>query len=242
MRITVERTMGESYLIIEEDNQENALDSISLETRMLSENRIDRLLPLLVRADGQSTRYQYPVSGMTSIRRMYEGSMMGKQDLRSFLTDLKAALVSSEAYLISTEHILLDPEYIYRDIKDNAFFFCACPIWECSLQEKLQALAEFLISVTDHSQDEAIDLSYGFYRYAVAGDYGFDRLLEEAGNKDAGKESDDMTEKMQPANVKPAVGKNAGNTSSGAFGILGFAAVFALVLCFTLCLLLLKFR
>lgn len=242
MRITVERTMGESYLVIEEENPEDALDPLFLETRMLSENRIDRLLPLLVRSTGGNTRYQYPVSGLTSIGKLYEGSMMGKQDLRSFLTDLKAALVSAEEYLISAEHILLDPEYIFRDLKDNTFLFCACPVWESSLQEKLQALAEYLITVTDHSQDEAIDLSYGFYRYAAAGDYGFDRLLEDGGTCEREKEPDDPVTKKQPAGEKQEAKISRGSASSGAFGILGFAAVFALVLCFTLCLLLLKFR
>lgn len=236
MRITVERTLGESYLLAEEDGQKDA-NELFLETQMLSENKIEGLLPMQVRTINRTTRYQYPVSGKVSLKQLYEKAEMNAEAIRKLIEGIRNAFLSADEYLLRSEHILLDPAYIFRDQTDGSVSLCACPAWEGSLQEGMQNLADYLILVTDHSQDEAIDLSYGFYRKVSAGDFYFDPLLTKEEKKEEDQESKE--EAMQPVQYETAGEKKTG---SSALGVLGFAAVFALVVCFTICLLLLKFR
>ena len=235
MRLTVERTMGESYLLAEEEGLEEQ-ENLYLETQMLTENRIEGLLPMQVRTINRTTRYQYPVSGKVPLKQLYEKAEMNADAIRQLIEGIRSAFLSAEEYLLQAEHILLDPAYIFRDQTDGRVSLCACPAWEGSLQKGMQDLADYLISVTDHSQDDAIDLSYGFYRKVSAGDFYFDPLLA----KDE-KKQEDPPKETQINSVTAQTG-DMRRSGGGALGVLGFTAVFALVVCFTICLLLLKFR
>ena len=237
MRITVERTMGESYLLAEKENAGAEQDGLFLETQMLTENRIEGLLPMQVRTVNRITRYQYPVSGKATLKQLYEKAEMNADAIRKLIEGIRKAFLSAEDYLLQAEHILLDPAYIFCDLTDGSVSLCACPVWEGSLQKGMQDLADYLISVTDHSRDDAIDLSYGFYRKVSSGDYRFDDLLA--------KEEKAKPEESVPKPVFSSVDCEPpaeNRRKSGVLSVLGFAAVFAFVVCFTMCLLLLKFR
>ena len=237
MRITVERTMGESYLLAEGENGETEQDGLFLETQMLTENRIEGLLPMQVCTVNRVTRYQYPVSGKAAIKQLYEKAEMNADAIRQLIEGIRKAFLSAEEYLLQAEHILLDPAYIFCDRTDGSVCLCACPVWEGSLQKGMQDLADYLISVTDHSRDDAIDLSYGFYRKVASGDYRFDDLLA----KEETKVQEESVREQDGSFVKCEPSAENGR-KSGALSVLGFAAVFAFVICFTICLLLLKFR
>ncbi len=231
MRITVDRALGESYLVLEEDR--STFDhGAFLETRMLTENRIDGILPMQIRNTDEMIRYQYPVSGKATLKQVYERSQIGTSSLKSLIAGVQNAFLCAQEYLLMSEHILLDPEYIFVDPKDQSIHMCICPAWNIPVADGLQTLAEYLISITDHKEDTAIDLSYGFYRKVAAKDYSFENLLTE--ERIRTEETVPVKEERTQEPVK--------RTRSAAGSILGFAAVFALIVCFTMCLLVLKFR
>lgn len=241
MRITMERTMGETYLLLEDE--EAGEEKQELETQMLTENRIDGLLRLQVRSVNGVRGYRYCVSGMASVKQLFEKTEMDAACLRNLIRGIRKAFLSAEEFLLNTEHILTDPAYIFQDLTSGEVCLCICPLWKEPLQEGLKQLAEYLISVTDHGIDEAIDLSYGFYKLAFAGDFRFDRLLEkEESKKMQTAELPDPKERAGMAADRPGEMHKEKGTPNGALTVLGFAAVFALIVCFTMCLLLLKFR
>ena len=239
MHIMVERTMGESYLCLEEENAEV---TDPLEIQMLTENRIEGLLRLQIRTVDGVIGYRYPISGMISLKQHYESTEMDDSALRDLIRGIRKALQSAEEYLLCKEHILADPSYIFRDLSNGGIFLCVCPLWDVPLQEGMQKLAEFLISVTDHGCDAAIDLSYGFYRMAFAGDYRFDKLLEKEQIQKPAEAENIASKAPDKAVVVKEIPEREKNGTNGAVRVLGLAAVFALIVCFTMCLLLLKFR
>ena len=226
MRITVERTMGESYLLLEEEDREGPKDFV--EIQMLTENCIDGLLRLQVRRENGLTKYRYLTSGMASVRQLYEKKEMDAEALRNLIGGIRKALISAEEYLLCPEHILTDPSYVFQDLTSKAVFLCLCPLWKEPLQTGMQKLAEFLISVTNHDADAAIDLSYGFYKLVFAGDYSFDRLLEQEEKKETKREEVRFGERST-GDGKEREEKQRKNSSNGALSVLGFAAIFALI-------------
>ena len=231
MRITIDRALGESYLVLEEDRASFDQGAF-LETRMLTENRISGLLPMRIGNMDETIRYQYPVSGKATIKQVYEHAEIGALALKALIEGIQNVFLSAQEYLLMPEHILLDPEYIFVDPKDRSIHMCICPAWNIPVADGLQTLSEYLISITDHKEDQAIDLSYGFYKKVAAKDYSFEGLLKEESSRE--EESVPIKEERMEEPVK--------RTRSAAGSILGFAAVFALIVCFTMCLLVLKFR
>lgn len=237
VKISVERTMRDSFLIIEEQEGTETQRDVHFETQMLSGNRIAGMLEMQVRTVDCRVRYQYPFTGKTALKQKFENEQMDADAIRIVIEGVRNAYLRAEEYLLRAEHVIVDPSCIFWDRDQNSVSFCCCPVWDVPVKKGLQELAEFMISVTDHAQEYAIDLSYGFYRKIMSGDYRFDDLPE----RKAEQKPDKVVAQEEYA-YEPVPGSCKKESGRGALGILGFAAVFALVVCFTLCLLLLKFR
>lgn len=238
---SIDRSATESYLIIEDDADAAEQNGPAFETRMLLENRMDPFLPFLVQHIDHTVKYRYPITGKMSVKQMFEKREIGENILRPLIDGIYRGLLCAEEYMLQEEHILMDPAHVYWDGTNAKVNLCLCPISNAVLQEGMQELAEFLITATDHGDHEAIDLTYGFFRMVCARDYRFGLLLhtqekaaaDEPAPLPLQEESNRENIQMQPPVVK------RGNSASG---VLGFAAAFAIIVCFTLCLLLLKFR
>lgn len=234
-RESIDRSAKETYLIIEDDADAATETGPAFETQMLLENRMDPFLPLLVQHVDHTVRYRYPVTGKTNVKQMFEKREIGADILRTLIDGIHRGLLCAEEYMLQEGHILVDPAHVYWDSANEAVFLCPCPISNAALKEGMQELAEFLITVTDHGDHAAIDLTYGFFRMVCAGDYRFDLLLHA---KEKETEEEIISREDNQTKTERTVAKRKNNAS----GVLGFAAAFAIVICFTLCLLLLKFR
>ncbi|MBO4901801.1 MAG: hypothetical protein J5518_03295 [Lachnospiraceae bacterium] len=248
LKITTDRTIDESYLVIEEqDDKEQGLqdaEGVLLETHMLTENRMASLLPLKQNYIDGRISYRYPVTGKTPLKQLYDRTGIRAEMMRNLIGSIRTAFQCAEEYLIDTGHILLDPAYIYySDQNDHGFFLCCCPLWSVPVQTGMQELAEYLITITDHSDDCAIDLAYGFYKQIMTGDLSMDRLLatERAPAEKVLPVHTEREEQDRNNRVSTVIPETP-HRKTGSLGVLGFATVFALVLCFTMCLLLLKFH
>ena len=225
----------ETYLVIEEDGEVAKLKEIRFETQMLTENRIDPFLPLLVQNTDCLVRYRYPVTGKCALLQLYEHQEIGAEQLKILIAGIQKGLLAAEEYLLSEAHILFGPDGVYCDPATGSISLCCCPLKDEPPGKGLQELAEFLISVTDHNDPAAIDLSYGFFKMVLAGDYHFAQLMEKKAKTEKTVEEPYLPE-------TPMHTETGEHTGRSAFSILGFAAAFAIIVCFTLCLLLLKFR
>lgn len=231
MRTRTERTINEAYLIIEDDKKN--MPDRDFETKMLEDNSIDGILPITVKKSEGGTAFYYSIRGKIPLSTMYEDRELRSDALKIIIGGLKFSLSRCEEYMILTDHVLLSPQYVYADSESKEIRLCVYPYSEGCLSEELNKLAEYLIAHTDHNENLAIDLAYGFYRQVTTGDYRFDDLLNLVNNKTEIKPEEERVD----AEVVP-IRRTNGNGG----GILVFLVVLIVIFCFALCVLMLYFR
>ncbi|MBR6451985.1 MAG: hypothetical protein IKS87_04710 [Lachnospiraceae bacterium] len=245
-RISVDRSMGESYLVAEEENKEReGRADVLFEVHMLTENRIDGLLPLQVRSLEGNRKYLYPLSGMVSLRQAYDRTEMRADTIAALIKGVQNALGRAEEYMLQQDHLLFDPAYVFIDPLQNRTGLCCLPLWEGSLREGLHSLAEFLIARTDHGEDAAIDLSYNFYRQVMTGDFIFeDTSGEGSGDEihadDGGMQNDG--ERSYELQAEGTGRRQEGRRSGRGLAALLTIAMIAVITCAACLFVLLKFR
>lgn len=231
MKIKTDRMINEAYLIIEDNPSKMTEDDF--ETGMLSGNAIDGLLPLLIKQSEGGFIYNYSIRGKVPLTSKYEGRELRSEALLLIIKGLKEILSRCEEYMILTDHVLLSPEYIYTDSVTGELSLCVYPYYESSLKEELGKLAEYLIAHTDHNENLAIDLSYGFYRQVMSGDYDLEKLLSITEIKTPPKPEEKCVE------VTSAPPSKTGDNGKSILILLIFLVV---TFCFALCVLMLYFR
>lgn len=255
-KIYIERTINDAYLIIEENDENCFRDrtqdlGYDFETRMLIENELIGILPLRIRQTEKGRQFMYSVRGSSPLSDKYENLTLDSKGLKMVIGGVQEGLSRLEEYMIETDHVILDPRYLFIDNTSSILKMCVYPYYEGNLREGLSKLADFIISKTNHNEDLAIDIAYGFYRQIMAGDYRFDELLEPGNEKEFGNnfqnsgtssgissknyesnnERNSLYEAKKQAHYDNSVGKSI-------LGLLIFAAV---VFCLALCFLLLYF-
>lgn len=187
-----ENNTKNSFLCIEGIGKSDKNTVDSLEINMLVQNEITGFCNLYVREEDQKQQFVYNVTGMTSLKNKYSNKEMGKDDIKNLIIAIKKAFENIEEYLLDKDHLLLEPEYIFIETVGCGIGFCYYPYSDMTLRESIRSLAEFLISVTNHSQEEAVNLSYGFYSQVSLEDYHFDRLFPDKENE--GEKSEKVPE------------------------------------------------
>ena len=259
-KIYIERTINDAYLIIEEDDENCFRDrtqdlGYDFETRMLIENELIGILPLRIRQTEKGRQFMYSVRGSSPLSDKYENLTLDSKGLKMVIGGVQEGLSRLEEYMIETDHVILDPRYLFIDNTSSILKMCVYPYYEGNLREGLSKLADFIISKTNHNEDLAIDIAYGFYRQIMAGDYRFDELVElgttqetnqkkiDNGNNSVGRiiptnttgKDEEIRLSYEPP--KPST-KQDNAVGKSILGLLVFAAV---VFCLALCFLLLYF-
>lgn len=239
MKTRIERTMRDAFLVIED----NPSEGDDFEINMLSNNIIEGLLPLMIRQMEDRQMFMYNVRGKISLKDRYENSELRSEALRRIITGVQSVLKICEEYMIRTEHVLLSPEYLFIDSDTGEVGVCVYPGNDNSLAENLRSLSEYMISKTDHSENEAIDLAYGFYRRVVSGDYRFDDITRIYTEPARQREKYETGEETKKENKKDNTAENNRRKSNNAGkSILGLLIFTIVVFCFALCVLMLYFR
>lgn len=245
MKFKTERTINDAYLIIEDDLGESAENDF--EIKMLEDNAAKGLLPLRAKSGEVGSQYYYSIRGKVSLASKYEERELRSDTLMAIINGIQEGLSRCEEYLIRTDHVILNPEFLYLDSETEALSICVFPRSESCLKEELGKLAEFLIAHTDHNENLAIDLAYGFYKQVMSGDYRFDELVADLGTdskivmKTVPKTADNWDDRV-------AIQRNNGEyrtvrkENSMGKSILILLIFLIVVFCFALCVLMLYFR
>ncbi len=245
-KITMDRTMGESYLVAEEENKEReGRADVLFEVHMLTENRIEGLLPLQVRSLEGNRKYLYPLSGMVPLQQAYDKTEMKSDTIAALIKGVRNALNRADEFMLRQDHLLFDPAYVFIDPAQNTTGLCCLPLWEGSLREGLNRLAEFVIARTDHAEDAAIDLSYRFYRQVMSGDYLFEEGLDAGAEKEMPPEDEstrrDREEPRRGQEKRPDPATRRRRSGRGLAAFLTVAMI-AVITCAACLFVLLKFR
>ncbi len=201
-----ERGLKGSYLILEEQGDEDSVVKEPFEMRMMSQNRIRGLLKQEKRTNDGRRQYVYDITSYTSLRELYNDREMHYEDVLRILGALSSERKILEDYLLSEGHLLLGPDYIFIHNENNIPIFCYYALSDKEIGDSLEELAAFFLQRTDHSDSTAVSLVYDLYRRVAAGDYAFENLLyreyeqpdDEVSNIDEKDESELCNDDWEP--------------------------------------------
>lgn len=245
MKTRIERGINDAYLIIEDDNFHGQTD---FEDKMLTDHVIDGLLPLRILKEGDRKQYMYSVRGKISVVSRFENRDIRSETLIKIIKGIHEGMKRCEEYMIQTDHVILRPQLLFIDSDLETPGICVCPFSDSDLKTELRTLADYLISKTDHNENLAIDLAYGFYRQVMSGDYRFEELVKLPASKaDQKGETESADRSAEKQNKEDRIeGNRRGNRNVERPGVgssIVILLVFLIVIfCFALCVLLLYFR
>ena len=125
--------------------------------RMITENHIEGLLRSEIRhMDGGSWLY-YEVTGLHTLRDLYEDRQMASRDLSDLVICLDELGRRLADFFVSERQLLLSPEEIYRDVETGDFFF---QIGSGERDGEAEKLLDYLITVMDHGDEDFTDRVY----------------------------------------------------------------------------------
>lgn len=130
---------------------------------ILMHNRIRRLLPCSMRQmDGEDFLY-YDISSKQPLERLYEGGMLKASELADIIREIAAVQADLGEYMLDESGLLLEEGMIFADVETKELYFAFYPGNKEAVRQ-YEGLADFFLGNTDHSQEQAVDLAYEFYR------------------------------------------------------------------------------
>ena len=125
MKINFRKDSDRQYMIISPGQEKQAFSTYRL--RMLTENRINSLLPCRkAEIDCEELLY-YDISGLTSLTDYLSSNPIRSDTLQGFLSGLLQLIEKLEDYLLCADNLILVPDYVFVSQKGKRFFFAALP-------------------------------------------------------------------------------------------------------------------
>ena len=185
MKTEFKREMNRNYMVLHPEKEIGG----SYALRMLSENRINGLLPFQEkRIDGETFLY-FNITSRQSLARMMEYRSFKAKEIRQITSDLVVTMTALERFLMDGDQLCLEPDMIYVDPDDLKANFCLLPGSGSQFEESFRKLARYILDHVDHTDGDAVVLAFALFRAGEKENLGI-RDLEKclrAGERD-GKE------------------------------------------------------
>jgi|GEM_PF-5940715 len=179
--------------------------------RMLTECQSKLFLRAVIRnMDGES-EYYYDNSNGQTLSEYAAGRELSGTDIYNLLLRIASMLQEAEKHLLSCEDVMLSPEYIFLDGGGRNARFCYYPE-KCNNIERADFidLAEYLLEVTDHGDEIATELSYGYYNQVCGGDYDPAELISKYYEEtETGEEEEQVSESEVSENLETETEKES---------------------------------
>ena len=166
-----ERSMNHNYLVLSTYQFFVDVQEESYIERMLLENQIPGLLPVISRHKEGEKQYCYEINSLQSLDRLYEKQEMSYEALQKLLTGCIRCFERLEEYLLDGSQVLLLPEYIYVHMDTKEPYFVCYPNYDGDVRKTFQKLVDYLLTKIDHKQERAVWLAYQVYRYTRNSNY-----------------------------------------------------------------------
>lgn len=174
-----ERKLKGNSLILTEERE--IYDSNSFEERMITENQIRGFIPCTLRTNDGKAQFVYDITSKQSYQMLFEEKELKGNEIRKLISGIINVRNELSEYLLSDENLILDPKYLYADPETKTPLFVFYPYYNHELKESLLQLGMFILERTNHEDDDAVSLAYGFYKYVVNENYAFEKLLYKSG-------------------------------------------------------------
>ena len=166
-----ERSMNHNYLVLSTYQFFVDVQEESYIERMLLENQIPGLLPVISRHKEGEKQYCYEINSLQSLDRIYEKQEISYEALQKLLAGCIRCFERLEEYLLDGSQVLLLPEYIYLHMDTKEPYFVCYPSYDGDVRKSFQKLVDYLLTKIDHKQEQAVWLAYQVYRYTRNSNY-----------------------------------------------------------------------
>lgn len=160
-----------NYLIIANNG---ALPGSEYQLKMITENRIKGLLPCQERHINGELLLYYEITSRQSFFHIYNEKRLGIKELHNFFVQLKLVNDVLQKYLLYGNGLMLQPEYIFQNVETGEYSFLYYPDSE---EISFQLLMEFIISIVDNEDEEAVETVYKIADLAHTDQFAMDEIL-----------------------------------------------------------------
>ncbi len=160
----VKKDWIQKVLVITNEDNKKCKISPGYRRRMLTDNRIDHLLPIQIVRMDQKEYWQYMVGERTNLQDYIQDCNMKKPELECLLNSIYGVLENMEQYLLNVNSLLLQPQFIYKEVYRNSFSFCCYPYEERELSQQLCGLYDFVSNHLEVKDTDTIEYAYSAFR------------------------------------------------------------------------------
>ena len=144
---------------------------------MLRQNQLDGLLKVEGCEVEGKARYTYEISGLTSMKNMYENACIKKQEIEGMITRILEVTETLQRYMLNPNCLVLKPEYIFY--KEGRWLFCYFPGMEEDLCKLFHELTEYFVRMLDYEDTEGIFLAYELHKATLQEHYDLELIMKE---------------------------------------------------------------
>ena len=128
-----EEQEGKKYLVYSKRAQDKA-DLLTME--MMSNNKIDGLIPFeSIQIDGELT-LKYNVTGLENLEEYFSG-VVGRKKLLHVLEGIVSAFIEAEDYFLDLSSYVLEESYIYVEPATEKIFMVVLPFFRDKIKPEV---------------------------------------------------------------------------------------------------------
>lgn len=156
----------------------SGITEIDYQIQMLQTNRIKGILPVRVRGEGETTVYEYEITGMVSMQTKYRQDKIIGKEMKIFLTKIQETIQDVERYLLNSNRILLEPDLIF--VRDGDYYFCYMPQYDGTIRESFHKLMEHFVQWTDYQDISSVQTAFLLHKETMKENYSLTGIIEKA--------------------------------------------------------------
>ncbi len=163
MIVSFKREVRANYMIIRTSEGEiGTWEKDSYEMKVINRSLIDGLIPFSWEKIDDEINFLYDISSRQIMNKVYETEKMGYDSIVLLLDAINELSIAFEEYLMELSHVLIDPAYIFIGTDRRAMSFCYCPVETANAKDQIRELSNYLLTVVDYSDPQAVSLVYDF--------------------------------------------------------------------------------
>ncbi len=185
--LTVEtvNTLEKRYLIMckkkiineSTDRKRDEVAENEYEKRIICETNIKGLVQTERVVEDGFESFQYNISSYQNLKRMAKIKEFRYPEIRAIVESINRLKNRLSDFLLEANRVILYPEYVFYDRIRHEILYCYNPDYSMEISESLMRFSEFIMQHTDHSDENAMEMIYGFYKKVCEGDYCFEQLF-----------------------------------------------------------------
>ena len=168
------RTAKNSYMIVKDADFE--FESYELE--MVLQNDLKNLVPMQVLVADGKVEYWFDVTGMKTLEQELSVADADREMIKLLLESICSVKMELEEYLLDDKDIPYTMGMIFRNRTGNRIQFCYIPGYHCGDYPGIRKLFEELMQRLNHTDQEAVRMTYGIYEICALAEPVLEDYLE----------------------------------------------------------------